>query len=179
MSAEGGACPRRNRRGSLAWSRAGGRPAAAGLPVHHAGPLVPRVHGQDGVQRRHLRRGHAGRRPGSGAGRLHLRRPQRRHLLRLDRRPGTPRAQPPGPAGSSLAAAPERGAGARRQVLASLAKFFPLFAPTDTLARDSLIVFAIGVAYKLVYVALFLSRTANAGRTPPAAAPKVAGPESA
>ena len=49
-----------------------------------------------------------------------------------------------------------------------MAKLFPLFEPSDTLARDCLIVFAIGVVYKLLFIALFLSRTANASRAPPA-----------
>ena len=58
----------------------------------------------------------------------------------------------------------------RTQVLGSMAKIFPLFEPTDTLARDCLIVFAIGVAYKLLFVALFLAGTANASRNAPPAA---------
>jgi hypothetical protein len=49
-----------------------------------------------------------------------------------------------------------------------MAKLFPLFEPSDTLVRDCLIVFAIGVVYKLLFIVLFLSRTANASRALPA-----------
>ncbi len=49
-----------------------------------------------------------------------------------------------------------------------MAKLFPLFEPSDTLARDCIVVLAIGIVYKLLFVALFLSRTANASRAPPA-----------
>ncbi len=59
------------------------------------------------------------------------------------------------------------GAGAG-QVLSSMAKLFPLFEPSDTLARDCLIVLAIGVVYKVLFIALFLARTANASRALPA-----------
>ena len=66
------------------------------------------------------------------------------------------------------------------QVLATLAKTFPLFAPTDTLMRDCLVVFAIGVVYKLIFVFLFISGTANASRTVPAEERQLkTGPEAA
>ncbi len=45
---------------------------------------------------------------------------------------------------------------------------FPLFEPSDTLARDCLIIFAIGVAFKLLFFVLFFARTANATLAPPA-----------
>jgi hypothetical protein len=51
-----------------------------------------------------------------------------------------------------------------------MARIFTLFEPSDTLARDCLVIFAIGVAYKLLFVALFLARTANGSRSAPAAA---------
>ncbi len=49
-----------------------------------------------------------------------------------------------------------------------MAKIFPLFEPSDTLARDCLVVFAIGVVYKIIFIMIFLVRTANASRTLPA-----------
>ncbi len=54
------------------------------------------------------------------------------------------------------------------QVLSTLSLLFPLFEPSDTLARDCLIVFAIGVAFKLLFFVLFFARTANATLVPPA-----------
>ena len=56
----------------------------------------------------------------------------------------------------------------REQVLSTLSLVFPLFEPSNTLARDCLIIFAAGVVFKLLFVALFLSRTANATLAPPA-----------
>ncbi len=50
-----------------------------------------------------------------------------------------------------------------------MAPTFPLFEPSETLARDMLIVLATGIVYKLLFVALFVLRTANATPTPPAA----------
>jgi hypothetical protein len=60
-----------------------------------------------------------------------------------------------------------------------MARIFTLFEPSDTLARDCLVIFAIGVAYKLLFVAVFLARTANssrAARRRPAAAPAARAP---
>ncbi len=44
---------------------------------------------------------------------------------------------------------------------------FPLFEPSNTLARDSLIVFAIGITFKLLFFVIFFARTANATLLPP------------
>ena len=57
-----------------------------------------------------------------------------------------------------------------RQVLSTMSLLFTLFEPSDTLARDCLIIFAIGVAFKLLFVVLFFARTANATLVPPAPA---------
>ncbi len=51
---------------------------------------------------------------------------------------------------------------------------FTLFEPTNTLARDCLIIFACGVVFKLLFFVLFFARTANATLAPPApACPKM------
>ncbi len=59
---------------------------------------------------------------------------------------------------------------ALRQVLSTMSLLFTLFKPSNTLARDCLIIFAIGVAFKLLFFVLFFARTANATLVPPAPA---------
>ena len=61
---------------------------------------------------------------------------------------------------------------ARTQVLTTLSQTFTIFEPSDTLARDMLIVFGIGATYKILFALLFLAKTRGGSPPAPAAAAK-------